>query len=80
MEVNTSDCLDELMSTEYLTSFNVVDYFCENCGELTPHHIEEPEQRASLNSSKAILIPPVSKHECVICREEEENMLDGFDS
>ena len=80
METNTSDCVDELVSTEHLATFSVVDSFCDQCGDLTPHHIDDYEKRSTLNSEDAALVAPLSTHECVICREEEEGMLDEFSS
>ena len=80
MQATTSDYAEELINTEHLSSFSVVEYFCESCGDLTPHHIEESSQQASLCSANATIIPPVSLHECVVCREEQESMIDEFDS
>ena len=80
MEANTSDCVDELVNTEHLITFSVVEYFCDQCGDLTPHHIDDSKKQSTLNSANTILVPPLSIHECVICREEEESMLDEFGS
>ena len=80
METNTSDCVDELVSTEHLATFSVVDSFCDQCGDLTPHHIDDYEKRSTLKSEDAALVPPLSTHECIICRGEEEGMLDEFSS
>ena len=80
METNINDCVEELVSTEHLAAFSVVESFCDQCGDLTPHHIDDSENRSVLNSEDATLVPPLSKHECVICREEEECMLDELSS
>lgn len=80
MESHTSDCVDELISTEHLIAFSVVEHFCEACGDLTPHHIDESKKLSTLSSTDTIFVPPISTHECVVCREEEENSLDGFHS
>ena len=80
METHTSDCADELISAEHLASFSVVESFCDQCGDLTPHHIDDYEKRSPLKSEDAELVPPLSTHECVICREEEEGIFDEFSS
>ena len=80
METSTSDCIDELVSTEHLVAFSVVESFCDQCGDLTPHHIDDSEKQSTLTSENTTLVPPLSIHECVICREEEESMLDEFGS
>ena len=80
METDTNDCLDELVSTEHLAAFSIVESFCDQCGDLTPHHIDDSDKQSSSNSEDATLVPPQSTHECVICREEEEGMLDEFSS
>ncbi len=78
MPINTNDCADELVSTEHLSTFSVVELFCDQCGDLTPHHIDDYEKRSTLKSADASLVSPLSAHECVICREEKEGMLDEF--
>ena len=80
METHTNGCADELVSTEHLSTFSVVDLFCDQCGDLTPHHIDDYEKRSTLKSEDAALVPPLSTHECVICREEEEGIFDEFSS
>ena len=80
METNIRDCLDEFVSTEHLATFSVVELFCDQCGDLTPHHIDDNEKQSTLKSENSAIVPPPSTHECVICREEEEGIFDDFNS
>ncbi len=77
MESFTNECADELVASEQLNSFSIVEHFCEACGDLTPHHIDESAKQAEKEdqNEEPILIPPISTHECVICREEEETHI-----
>ncbi len=76
MESVNEGCLDDLMSTEFLTAFSVVEYYCDTCDRLTPHHIDESKQQSISSSESTTFVPPMSVHECVVCREEEESMID----
>ena len=80
MEITTNDCLDELVTTEHLVAFSVVEHYCDQCSDLTPHHIEDTQKELALETDVATLVPPLSVHECVICREEEESKLAEFSS
>lgn len=71
---------EELISSEQLQVFDVIESFCEICGDLTPHHLENsknynPEDELSPD---AICSGAISNHECVICRETEENEIKGL--
>jgi hypothetical protein len=79
MNNDLSDCMNELVASEKLNIFNVIESFCDVCSDLTPHHIEEapgPQEMASWLKAVA----PISTLECVNCREQEENKLDGVSS
>ena len=76
METSISDCVDEFVNAEHLGVFSVVESFCDQCGDLTPHHIDDSEKQPTLDQTNTTLVPPPSIHECVICREEEESMLE----
>jgi hypothetical protein len=76
MEDSMADCIDELVSTENLKEFSVVESYCEVCGDLTPHHIDESVKQTDFTDARTIFVPPISIHECVSCREEEEMALD----
>ena len=57
-----------------------MEAFCEVCGDLTEHHIDESK---SYNDDDeidpdAILSPAISTQECIYCRENEENELETF--
>ncbi|MCF8060607.1 MAG: hypothetical protein K9K67_14995 [Bacteriovoracaceae bacterium] len=75
MDSYRTECADELVASEQLNSFSVVEHFCEACGDLTPHHIDEPTKQPIKKEKGPILIPPMSTHECVFCREEEETQI-----
>ncbi len=82
MEYDISDCASDLIDSEHLKIFNVVDKFCDQCGDLTPHHLDEPKKEIEIADSQNThnfqedhevqIVKPVSLHECVYCREEEE--------
>jgi len=76
-----SDAIDELISTEKLSAFSVVDQFCDNCGDLTPHHIDESKVHNSELSSNndKVYVAPISILECVICRGNAESWIDDID-
>lgn len=82
MDSFSNDSANDLISSEQLASFSIAQHFCEACGDMTPHHIEEiinkvQEKRIDEESSEDLLfIPPISSHECVLCREQEESHID----
>ncbi len=78
MDNNTDDCFDELVSSEKLNSFYVIEKFCEQCGDMSPHHIEEePVNNFKKLASDVNEVAPMSLIECVYCREEQEQCLDA---
>lgn len=81
MSDDFSEALDELVSTEKLSAFSVVDQFCESCGDLTPHHIDESKiQNPELSSNNdKVYEAPISTLECVICRGLEESWIMDID-
>lgn len=70
-----------LMAAEGLKSFSIREHFCEQCGDLTPHHIEDvsAESLSESTNQKKTHIAPISIKECIICRNEEEASIDGYD-
>lgn len=81
MQYDYDDCLEDLVSSEQLNSFSVVDRFCESCQRSTAHHIDESivSDDDQLDDDW-ISIKPMSLHECVICARDEECKIDmqGF--
>lgn len=79
MNEDYNDCTQELVSTERLKSFCVVEKFCQICGDLTPHHIEDKDESAikKLSEDKSY-VAPISIEECVYCRESEEELIEGL--
>ena len=75
------DSVGDLIASEQLQGFSVLDKHCQTCSRVTPHHIDE-SQAAALdinledNSEDLEAIVPLSILECVVCREIEENKLD----
>ncbi len=78
MDSHFRDYSEDLIDTEKLSAFNVVESFCDQCGDLTPHHIEElrPQTNEHQDLDEMVLVAPISIHECVICREDEETRID----
>jgi hypothetical protein len=74
------DTTEELISSEQLQIFDVVDSFCDVCGDLTPHHIDDSKAHNEDDEldPEAICLSPISTQECVVCRENEENKIDGI--
>ena len=69
----------ELIESEQLKEFSVVELYCEICGDMTPHHLDD--SKAFLKEEDDMLeepdyVSPISEQECVICRENEEQELD----
>lgn len=83
MDSFSNDSANDLISSEQLGSFSIAQHYCEACEVMTPHHIEEAinqKQYKSIdgeNDEDLLFVPPISSKECVFCREEEENHLDG---
>ncbi len=73
------DTVDDLINTENLNSFSVIDQYCEVCSDITPHHVDEShltdEDKNDDELAQATLVAPISSLECVYCRENEENDL-----
>ncbi|MBT3980181.1 MAG: hypothetical protein HOE90_02445 [Bacteriovoracaceae bacterium] len=82
MNSDLNDCYEDLMNSEHLNAFSVIELFCEQCADLTPHHIDESKSGKEKYSTPVdrVLISPISVHECVICRENEETLLTGLKS
>jgi hypothetical protein len=55
------DCTGELIASEQLHSFSVVELFCHSCDRTTAHQIDDGEK---------------DLHICVICRKDEEEKLE----
>jgi len=77
------DSVYELMNSEHLSAFSVVERFCDECTKLTPHHIDESKLEKLENLEKRAeneeaFIAPMSVLECVFCRENEESWLGDF--
>jgi len=73
------DSLEDLVSTEQLNVFNIIEHYCNDCDRFTPHHIEENSQELTESiSTQKVSVGPLSIRECVICRENEEESLDSI--
>jgi hypothetical protein len=84
MSSDYNDSTDELVESEQLKSFVVVETFCEVCSDLTPHHLDESKaflkNEEDLGDEEIEFVKPMSIAECTICRENEESYIDNFDS
>lgn len=81
MENEQNDALDELIQTEQLQVFDVIDEYCDVCGDITPHHIDTPKKYNEEShdfDAETVFCDAISTKECVRCRENEENKLDLF--
>lgn len=81
MENDQNDAIDELVKTEQLQVFDVIDEYCDICSDITPHHIEKAPNKnvSSLEyEPETVFSAPISTKECVRCRENEENKLDLY--
>ena len=69
-----------LIETEQLQVFDVVDSFCNICGDLTPHHIDDPKSyvREEELAPDVVIQAARPETECVYCRENEENEIKGL--
>jgi hypothetical protein len=73
-----SGTTDELIESEQLKSFSVLDKYCEICGDIVPHHIDENYNNSNLleENPDFVAVKPMSDFECVVCRQKEEVKLD----
>lgn len=81
MENDQNESLEELINSEQLQVFNVVEEYCEVCSDITPHHIDTPKKHngePKVYDVDTVFCDPISTKECVRCRENEENKLDLF--
>lgn len=66
----------ELILSEQLNTFSVIEEFCTSCGAMTPHHIDESMNKDGFDDDDEVTtVKPMSTLECVYCREEEESRL-----
>ena len=61
MSYEFEDTTKELIESEQLHSFSVVEIFCDSCDKTTAHQIDDEEAEL---------------HVCVICRKDEEEKLE----
>lgn len=82
MEESLNGCMVDFVDSEKLKSFSVEEKFCEQCGDLTPHHIEDSKEPLNVDRDAAskVFVAPLSTHECIICRDDEETWIEEFDS
>jgi hypothetical protein len=66
----------EIMSADHLSAFTVFEKYCDWCGGVTPHHIDDFDGSFPKDQVHKTPVPPASLHECVVCREQEEALLD----
>ena len=81
MENELDDAVDELIKSEQLQVFNVIEEYCDICGDITPHHIDTPKKYNETEQEfdgEIVFCDPISTKECVRCRENEENKLDLY--
>ena len=72
------DTTGELIQSEQLNTFSVVEEFCESCSSMTPHHVDESENKENFSEKDdedITIVTPMSVLECVYCREEEESRI-----
>ena len=77
MSQKYKDTSRELITSEQLQVFDVIDAYCNVCDDITPHHIDD-QKNYNLDdeiSPDAVFSPAISVKECVACRESEENEL-----
>ena len=75
--INTNELdesIEQLIKTEHLQIFDVVEEYCDICSDFTPHHLEKAVK--SVYKEDMTYTKPMSDKECVRCRENEENELD----
>jgi hypothetical protein len=84
MSSDYNNATDELVESEQLKSFAVVEIYCEVCADLTPHHLDESKaflkDEEYLGEDEIEFVKPLSTAECTFCRENEEMHIDDFDS
>ncbi len=78
MNEELEDCNTDLITSEKLNTFSVVEQFCDICGDLTPHHIDDEKEKQKKLSEHKVLERPISESECVYCRESEESNIDDL--
>lgn len=61
MNIDLSDSSLDLMESEQLHAFSVVELFCHSCDKGTPHQIDDEDSEL---------------HICVFCRKDEEEKLE----
>jgi hypothetical protein len=61
MKNEYDDCTGELIASEQLHSFSVVELYCQSCDRTTAHQIDDEEK---------------DLHVCVTCRKDEEEKLE----
>ena len=75
---------NELVTSEQLKPFVIVENFCESCGQVTPHHLDESQtflkDEEYLGEDEVEFVKPISLAECTLCREEEEAFINNFDA
>lgn len=77
MNDDYEDGIEDLIHSEKLNLFSVVESFCVICSDITPHHLEDNSSYDD-ESSHADASLPLSILSCVICRENEESELPSF--
>jgi uncharacterized protein YcgI (DUF1989 family) len=78
MHDDQSSCSEELISSEQLNTFSIVEIFCDQCGDLTPHHLDDEKEKTQKLSSDKTMEAPISLSACVYCRESEEAEIEGL--
>jgi hypothetical protein len=79
------DSKDELVRTENLSTFSVVEIFCAECMKMTPHHLDDEVLKALAeaenpdDNEEIIEVAPMSSKECVFCRGNEERWIMDID-
>jgi len=71
------DSSKDLIDSEQLQIFDVIDTYCDICEDITPHHFDsnrEFETEEEIDPD-AQLVSALSQNECVYCRENEEKDL-----
>ena len=61
MNLEHQDCTSELIKSEQLHSFSVVELYCQSCDRTTAHQIDDEQSDI---------------HICVTCRKDEEEKLE----
>jgi len=74
------DTVEEFLESEQLQVFDVVETYCNACDSVTPHHIDDSKVHNGDDEIEpdATCLGAPSTHECVVCRENEENEIAGI--